>query len=625
MAITTVPTIIKERYYSNQLLGVEDFERERDYHVSERELLAGALWEAGILFDLAVSTIVNDNTGAVQISTGVALNAAGKLIPLSNRASFAGQEVIVQSNVVTIHAGTTDYAGKTWILSIEPNEEPIPLTDNQLQSVPLLSLTEEGSSLTPGQIPLARLTVHAVDGSAPAAYTLDIDTSVRKQVTLQDGRLDALDAGMIQSGVLDVARIPKLSADQIDSGQFAVERLPGLDADRIVSGTLSPDRIPTLPADKISGLTGSELTTYWAQSVAVVPHGSGLKAYPLAAGKEEGTVIGLLHTVTDKGNVYYSMGIGFPQTLVSFASNELMFSGLKCNVYSDRLQYNLAAEGGTAEETVTGLTFTGVSEALQFSLLTPESELPPEHRNKIIGLVTYGTQRYQGSVTPTIGIGEIVANIRDAVSPFQYWAAANPSFSLPTVEALAQQLKNNGLIAPDAAPILAGQQPSLHANALSFIELLVKVFPESAAQPAQVAWSLSAARISAARASAALGVFYKGKISMQDFITLTIGSFPAPPVEQVVLQLQQQGKTAQEAVATIKESNSQFDTQPVQLGILLRVYFTDSSNTPLLMAQAFFNAGYKDKEALSAALATLFPQSASNDIRNAIDSAFNKS
>ncbi|MBT2728696.1 hypothetical protein J7E63_17415 [Bacillus sp. ISL-75] len=95
--------------------------------------------------------------------------------------------------------------------------------------------------------------------------------------------------------------------------------------------------------------------------------------------------------------------------------------------------------------------------------------------------------------------------------------------------------------------MLAGLYPEIRNNPLLLVTLLGNEFTGSTSVPAQMAWSLSIAGISAAQASKALGTYYQGKINMHDFMVLTLGAFPVFSVEQSIFALQEQGKIASEA------------------------------------------------------------------------------
>jgi hypothetical protein len=143
-------------------------------------------------------------------------------------------------------------------------------------------------------------------------------------------------------------------------------------------------------------------------------------------------------------------------------------------------------------------------------------------------------------------------------------------------------------------------------------------FQASTKTPAQMAWTLAAAGIPAEKANAALGVYYRGQIKPKEFLSMTLGAFPVPDVQKVVAALQET-KSAQEAALQLKQANPQFDKLPVQFGILLRLNFSDSADTPLKLAQALNNAGYTLKADVQSALALLFPNAKAADISAAVD------
>lgn len=77
----------------------------------------------------------------------------------------------------------------------------------------------------------------------------------------------------------------------------------------------------------------------------------------------------------------------------------------------------------------------------------------------------------------------------------------------------------------------------------------------------------------------------------------------------MVLGLLEQRRTAQTAAAVIKASNPHYETDPLALGILLRIAFPASTQNPVQVCQALEAAGYAKSAALTAALKTLFPLS----------------
>ncbi|WP_202113378.1 hypothetical protein [Paenibacillus sp. MMS18-CY102] len=662
MANNVIPTILKQRYYTNQLLNVEDFNRERDFHIASRELFSSFFVQSGILQGLDVSQGDQNN---VLISPGAAIDGRGSLILLTDRASLAGNTVLAQAGSVAIDLSDAAFANKTWLLVLQSHDTQI--ADNQLQSCPILALLDT-SSMTPDstQIPLSKISV-ASTGTAPddVTITIALDESVRQTSCLQANRMPelsasqipaldagkivtgvldatqipaldagkiatgvldaaqipALDAGKIATGVLDAAQIPALDAGKIATGVLDAAQIPTLDASKIAAGTLDVDRLPSIPASRITGLPVSELITYWASNTAIYSNGGTLAASPLAAG-EQACVIGLLKIVSDQGNTYFSMGMGFPSTVIRFGSDQMANSTMPFQVYSDRTRYQLSQEGGAEGERALSVQFVGLDASLCFSLLVPEDELPAESQGKIWSLITFGTQKASADCVPPIGISDIIRNIRDAISPFSYVAQAIPSNVGALHANLAQRLKAAGQTAQQAAPVLAGHEPqqSVH-NTIAFLTALTQVFPETAGEPSQIAWSLSAASVPPAQASSAIGAFYQDKICMSDFLQFMAGAYPTPAVMARITALQLAGTAAADAALPIKQSNPQFDALPGQLGAVLRVYFDSTSNTPPLMAHALHAAGYSKDEAQSA-LVFLFSAVPNEALVNAVNAEY---
>jgi hypothetical protein len=424
-----------------------------------------------------------------------------------------------------------------------------------------------------------------------------------------------------------------LEAITIDgSGNVGVGILPS-DAKLHVPGTLRADQIEgsgagitNLKASNITGLNTDELQTMWAQDVAIYAQGLKLVGRPQAS-SHGGFIIGLLKTETDQGSTHYSLGIGFEHRLFTFTSQELGASIYKMNVYPERTRYDLANEGGEHNDTeaATSVRFVGVDNDYTFNLLQPESQIPAASRGKIRSLVTVGTSMVNASDISSQMAASIINLFRDAVSPFSFVAVANPAApSSLTPEELAQQLSLAGMIAPEAVAIIVAQRPVFYFNYPDqLITLMTSHFNESTRTPAQMAWTLGAAGITDAQASFALGDYYRDRIERQEFLNMTLGAFPVPSVQKAVVELQGEGKTAQEAALQLKQANPQYDKFPVQLGILLRLNFSDTASTLKEMAQALNNAGYTSREDVQDALAQLFPTTKAEEISAATNQFWN--
>ncbi|GFN32236.1 hypothetical protein [Paenibacillus xylaniclasticus] len=644
MANNMIPTILKERYYANQLLNVDDFNRERDFHIASRELLSSFFIQSGILQGLDVSQGSQNN---VLISPGAAIDERGSLILLTDRAQLADNTIVAQSGSVAIDLSADVYANKTWLLVIQAHDTQV--ADNALQCCPILTLLEPSSASPDStQIPLSKITVTST-GTTPEdiTITISLDSSVRQLSKLQairlpellasqipdldaskvvSGVLDAahipdLDASKIASGLLDAALIPALDASKIGFGVLDAAHIPALDASLIASGTLDVGRLPRIPASHITGLPTSELITYWASNTAIYSSGGVLAASSLAVSKPS-CVIGLLKIESDQGNTYISLGMGFPSTVIRFDSDQMSRSTMSFHVYSDRTQYNLSQEGGAEGETATSVQFVGLDTSYCFSLLVPENELPAENQGKIWSLVTFGTQKVSADSMSSNSISDIIRNIRDAISPFSYIAYAVPSSISELKASLAQQLKSDGLSAQQAAPILAAHAPQQTVgNTAEFLKTLTEVFPETMSEPYQAAWALSAASIPAAEAISAIGVFYHHLISVSDFLQLILGAYPPPVVAAQISAQQLLGASAADAALPIKQSSPQFDSLPTQLGIVLRIHFDATSSTPPLMAHALREADYSKDDVISA-LVFLFPTVPQEDLLNVVNSEF---
>jgi hypothetical protein len=451
-----------------------------------------------------------------------------------------------------------------------------------------------------------------------------LDASAIGTGTFDAARIPPLDAARIATGTLDPARIPPLDASAIGSGTLAPARIPPLDASAVATGTLALDRIPDIPASKVIGGTGGGVPTAWAREVAIYPLGMAIGSRAQAQSADGGFVVGLLRTDTDQGRSYYALGIGFARPLLSFASPEIATSGQRTGIYPDRTRYSLADEGGQAGETATGVRFVGVAPELSFDLLTPEASLPPASQGRVLSLVAVGTRAADPAADPPVTAPAIATGIRDAVSPFSFAALGSPDASPPaTAAGTAQALHAQGWIAPDASPVMAALQPGGYAaDAGGLITALTGTFPESTQTVAQVTWALAAARVPATAASAALGVAYAGKLTLQALAAALAGAYPPPSVQELVGEQQAQGATAQAAAAALRQASPQFTSAPLPLGVLLRLAFPSTANTPALVAQALKAAGYASQGDVTAAVQQLFPPTPAGDVAAAVRQAY---
>ena len=417
-----------------------------------------------------------------------------------------------------------------------------------------------------------------------------------------------------------MAQIPPLDASAIASGTLEAARIPGLDASAIATGTLAVDRIPDLPASKVIGGGGPAV---WARGLAIYPAGGGIASRALAA-STRGFFVGLLRTDTNQGRTYFALGIGFTAPLLSFQSPEMATAGVRAGVYPDRTRYSVAREGGQPGETATSVRFVGVDSTLSFNLLTPDSALPTEQQGKVASLVAVATRAADPAASPPVGARTIAQGIRDALSPFSFAAATSPDADpAPTVQATAQALRAQGAIAPDAAGLLAALQPgAFTADAAGLLTLLSSTFPDSLASLAQGAWALSAAGVPSSAASPALAQAFRDGMTTQALSAALLGAYPPPSVQQLIVQQQLAGATAQAAAPLLRPANAQFGTQPLPLGVLLRLGFAATASTPPQVAQALRAAGYTAQADVTAAVQQLFPTTPADAVADAVQQAY---
>lgn len=218
-----IPSIIEQTYYAGQLLQVDDFNRERDFHIQYRNFGNLQLLSSGVLSGLTADA----NGSAINVTSGAAIDVNGDYILLTANKSY------------TVTAADGDYQ---FVISYQT--VPVPNTRNQLKSDPALSLIAAGKSISAG-ILLANVTISnkVVSKLEAAASTVRILSS-----RIPEQSISNLDASVITKGVLDKNRIPDL---QNLNGKLTLSQLPVIpDKDNAVVQNSFSDGV-------LTGLTAS--------------------------------------------------------------------------------------------------------------------------------------------------------------------------------------------------------------------------------------------------------------------------------------------------------------------------------------------------------------------------------
>src|ERR1041385_4730212 len=162
MPLNDPHAIPKENYYDRQLLTVEDFTRERDFHIAHRELQTRLLFTPGCLMGLNVQP--GTVPSQVQVTPGIAFDGSGQQIILVDSATLNNASLALQSGAFVIDLNNSSYytigQQRSWLLTIAYQEQTDPNSPNQLKQVPLLSLVDAAASApNAAQIPPAQLAV----------------------------------------------------------------------------------------------------------------------------------------------------------------------------------------------------------------------------------------------------------------------------------------------------------------------------------------------------------------------------------------------------------------------------------------------------------------------------------
>lgn len=193
-----IPSIIKQMYYAGQLLQVDDFNRERDFHIQYRNYGNQQLLSSGVLSGLTVHT----SGSAINVSSGAAIDIKGAYILLTADKSYA------------VTSGDGDYQ---FVISYQT--VPVPGKENQQKSDPALNLIPAGKPINDG-ILLANVTISnkVVSKLEDAASAVQILSSRIPEQSIQN-----LDASVITKGVFEKNRIPDL---QNLNGKLLPSQLP---------------------------------------------------------------------------------------------------------------------------------------------------------------------------------------------------------------------------------------------------------------------------------------------------------------------------------------------------------------------------------------------------------------
>ncbi len=234
--MATIPNIIKEAYYSGQLLQVADFVTEQNFHTQHREFQTQQLLTPGVLSGLVASA----NAGIITVTAGAAVDNLGRQILLSGNATLnvaaspnGNYQLLISFNLTPVSAGVK----------------------NQLKSTPtlVLSPTPVANSILLANVTIAASNVSNISVASTPAKVLP--------ARLPDTKIENLNANVITTGTFDADRIPAL---QNLNGKLTPNQLPAVSTPSVVnqnvfsSGVLS-GLVVTNTATTVSLTTGAAM------------------------------------------------------------------------------------------------------------------------------------------------------------------------------------------------------------------------------------------------------------------------------------------------------------------------------------------------------------------------------
>ena len=277
------------------------------------------------------------------------------------------------------------------------------------------------------------------------------------------------------------------------------------------------------------------------------------------------------------------------------------------------------------------------------SVSAPDTNHITVNWNRVEGATTYGLQiltstnePYNLSIPPVNATQDEtqtttldISSVPDGTYQIQVMAqngsaqtawSAGVSFVVQhlTPDILAAQLYAAKVIAPNAAPQIVQAFPSQFSNdASGLITLLQAHFPESTKTLTQLAWALGKSGYAVGVATQTLSA--QPNATLPNVLAAIKAAYPSPAVQQQIVQLIAAKTAPADAAQQLHTSHADIDA--LQMAVMLLINFTTGLETPTLMAQALYQAGY-DINAATTALTQTYPLYSLADYIAAIRSVY---